>query len=110
MQRIAMFLAILGVATAAGLTGGCKSPPTQAEMAAYEYGPRPDNYEKLIRDYLFNKLLDPGNEIVEFKTGPKQLFQQQTRLARLQSGCAGEARLRHNKPSRAARRPAPLGF
>jgi hypothetical protein len=77
MQRIAMFLAILGVGTVAALTGGCKNPPTQAEMAAYEYGPRPDNYEKLIRDYLFNKLLDPGNAIVEFKAGPKQLFQLQ---------------------------------
>jgi len=86
MQRIAMFLAILGVGTAAALTSGCKNPPTQSEMAAYEYGPRPDNYEKLIRDYLFNKLLDPANAIVEFKAGPKQLFQQETTLRPLRYG------------------------
>src|SRR5260221_7006436 len=86
MQRIAMFLAILGVGTAAALTSGCKNPPTQSDMAAYEYGPRPENYEKLIRDYLFNKLLDPGNAIVEFKAGPKQLFQQNTALRSLQYG------------------------
>ena len=86
MQRIAMFLAILGVGTVAALTGGCKTPPTQSEMAAYQYGPRPDNYEKIIRDYLFNKLLDPGNAIVEFKAGPKQLFQQETALRSLQYG------------------------
>jgi hypothetical protein len=86
MQRIAMFLAILGIATAAALTGGCKTPPSQAEMQAYDYGPRPENHEKLIRDYLWPKLLDPGNAIVEFKAGPKQLFQQETALRPLQYG------------------------
>src|SRR5438034_7405130 len=86
MQRIAMFLAILGVGTAAALTGGCKNPPTQSEMAAYDYGPRPENHEKLIRDYLWPKLLDPGNAIVEFKAGPKQLFQQETALRPLRYG------------------------
>jgi len=29
MQRIAMFLAILGAGASAALTGGCKSPPNQ---------------------------------------------------------------------------------
>jgi hypothetical protein len=86
MQRIAMFLAILGIATAAALTGGCKAPPTQAEMQAYDYGPRPENYEKLIRDYVWPKLLDPGNAIVEFKAGPKLLYQQETALRPLQYG------------------------
>src|SRR5258708_14755274 len=81
-----MFLGMLGVGTAAALTSGWKKPPTQSEMAAYESGPRPDNYEKLIRDYLFNKLLDPDNAIVEFKAGPKQLFQQETALRPLQYG------------------------
>ena len=86
MQRIAMFLAILGVGTAAALTGGCKNPPTQAEMTAYEYGPRPENYEKLIRDYLWPKLLDPGNAIVEFKAGPKLLYQPDNVLRSRQYG------------------------
>src|SRR5712692_1481490 len=86
MQRIAMFLAILGACASAALTGGCKSPPTQAEMAAYDYGPRPENSEKLIRDYLWPKLLDPGSAIVEFKAGPKQLFQQETALRPLRYG------------------------
>ena len=86
MQRIAMFLAILGIATAAALTGGCKTPPNQAEMQAYDYGPRPENHEKLIRDYLWPKLLDPGNAIVEFKEGPKHLYQQDTALRSLQYG------------------------
>src|SRR5436309_15953320 len=86
MQRIAMFLAILGAGASAALIGGCKSPPTQSEMAAYDYGPRPENYEKLIRGYLWPKLLDPGSAIVEFKAGPKQLFQQETALRPLRYG------------------------
>jgi hypothetical protein len=88
MQRIAMILALLVAATAAALTGGCKTPPTQAEMLAYEYGPRPENHEKLIRDYLWPKLLDPGNAIIEFKAGPRQLYQQETSLRALQYGWA----------------------
>ena len=42
MKHIAMFLALVcaGVAT---LLGGCKTPPTQTEMKAVEYGPRPDD-------------------------------------------------------------------
>src|SRR2546422_9091475 len=86
MQRIAMFLAILGAGASAAVPGGCKSPPTQAEMAAYDSGPRPENHEKLIRDYLWPKLLDPGSAIVEFKAGPKQLFQQETALRPLRYG------------------------
>jgi len=86
MRRMAMFLVVLGVGTAAAVIGGCKTPPTQAEMAAYDYGPRPDNYEKLIRDHLWPRLLDPGKAIVEFKAGPKQLFQQDTTLRSLVYG------------------------
>ena len=88
MQRIATILAILCLGTATALTGGCKTPPNQTEMQAYEYGPRPENYEKLIRDYLWPKLLDPGNAIVEFKAGPARLFQQDTGLRSLRYGWA----------------------
>ena len=73
MQRL---WKILGVGASAALIAGCQNPPpTQAEMAAHDYGPRPENYEKLIRDYLAPKLVDPGNAIVEFKAGPGLLYQ-----------------------------------
>lgn len=88
MRRIAMIPALLGIGMAVALTGGCKTPPSQTEMQAYEYGPRPENYEKVIRDYLWPKLLDPGNAIVEFKSGPKQLYQQDTSLRSRQYGWA----------------------
>jgi hypothetical protein len=77
-------LAVLGMATA--LAAGCKDPPTKEEMAAYNYGPRPENYEKLIRDYLAPQLPDPAGAIVEFKAGPRELFQQATTLRQLQYG------------------------
>jgi hypothetical protein len=85
-------LAVLGAAAALG--AGCKNPPTQEEMAAYKYGPRPDDYQKLIRDYFAGtttpptspKLADPAGAIVEFKAGPRELFQQDTALRPLQYG------------------------
>lgn len=78
--------ALAAVGAAAAFAAGCKNPPTQEEMAAYNYGPRPDGYEKLIRDYLSPKLQDPAGAIVEFKAGPRELFQQETALRPLQYG------------------------
>ncbi len=84
MRRPWWALAAVGAATA--LATGCKNPPTQEEMAAYNYGPRPDGYEKLVRDYLSPKLSDPAGAIVEVKAGPRELFQQETALRPLQYG------------------------
>lgn len=86
MHRLWRILAVLVVGAAAALAAGCKSPPTQAEMGAYDYGARPDNYEKLIRDYLSPKLVDPGGAKIEFKAGPRELYQQETTLRSLQYG------------------------
>jgi len=78
--------AVLCVCAAAAIAGGCKNPPTQEEMAKYDYGPRPEDYQKMIRDYLSPKLHDPAGAIVEFKAGPRELFQQDTTLRSLQYG------------------------
>jgi uncharacterized lipoprotein YajG len=40
MQRAWKTAAALCVAAAAALAAGCKTPPTQEEMAKYDYGPR----------------------------------------------------------------------
>jgi hypothetical protein len=77
MVHVWKMLVVLGVAA---LVAGCKSPPTQAEMGAYDYGPRPDGYEKLVRDYL------PGDASIEFRAGPRELYQQETALRPLQYG------------------------
>ena len=88
MKRAATILTVLGVASVSVLTGGCKTPPpSQTEMSAVEYGPRPENHEKLIRDYLSGRLVDPAGAIVEFKAGPARLYQQDTTLRALQYGC-----------------------
>jgi len=75
-----MMLAALVAGAAVALAAGCKNPPTQAEMGAYDYGPRPENYEKLVREYL------PGDAAIEFKAGPRELYQQDTTLRALQYG------------------------
>jgi len=85
MQRIAMFLAILGAVASAALIGGCKSPPTQAEMAAYDYG-RVRKTTRGSSGTTRAQVLDPGSAIIEFKAGPKQLFQQETSLRPLRYG------------------------
>jgi len=78
--------AVLCVGAAAALAGGCKNPPTQDEMAKFDYGPRPEDYQQLIRDYLASRLHDRVGASIEFKAGPRELFQQETALRALQYG------------------------
>lgn len=85
-RRIAIILAIFGIGTTTALIEGCKNPPTKDEMAAYDYGPQPDNYQQLVRDYLKPRLTDPASAVIEFRAGPKQLYQQDTKLRPLQYG------------------------
>jgi hypothetical protein len=65
---------------AAVFVAGCKVPPTQQEMSAVDYGPQPDNYQQIVLDYLKPRLTDPAAAIVEFRAGPRQLYQQDTAL------------------------------
>jgi len=82
-----LFLAIVGIGTTTALTVGCTiPPPTKEEMAAFNYGPKPDNYEQLIRDYLKPRIADPASAVLEFRAGPKLLYQQATQLRPLQYG------------------------
>ena len=67
----------------------CQSPsPTREELAALDYGPRPDHYEKIVRDYLQTRLVEPAFALVEFKAGPKPLYQRETVLRHWQYGWA----------------------
>ena len=79
MRRFAVGFACACIGATA-LLGGCYTPPTQTEMKAFDYGPRPENHEQLIRDYLKVRLTDPVNAIVEFRAGPNQLYQPQISL------------------------------
>lgn len=110
MQRAWRTAAALCVAAGAALAGGCKNPPTQEEMAKYDYGPRPEDYQKLIRDYLSPKLHDAAGAVVDFKAGPRELFQQDTALRSLQYGW-GVCVVVNDKDSKgAAEAPYPMVF
>ena len=57
----------------------CQSPPFTAEqIAAFDYGPRPDNYEAIAREYLRARLNDPSFALIEIKAGPAPLYQTDT--------------------------------
>jgi hypothetical protein len=79
-------------------------------MGAYDYGPRPDNYEKLVRDYLSPKLVDPSGAIIEFKAGPRELYQQETALRSLQYGWGVCVWINEKSKSGAYDGPYPMVF
>lgn len=93
MQRARRALrdALIGrvaVLAALGLPG-CQSPPlTGEQIAALDYGPRPQNYEKIVRDYLHDRLNDPGFAVIEFRAGPSPLYQRETLSRERQHGWA----------------------
>ena len=81
------FLAATWVALV--LLAGCQSPlPTREELAVLDYGPRPEDYEKIVRDYLRTRLVEPDFALIEFKAGPKPLYQKETVLRARQYGWA----------------------
>ena len=61
------------------LLAGCQSPPLSSEqIAALDYGPRPENYEKIVRDFLLTRVNDPSFALIEIKAGPAPLYQRDT--------------------------------
>jgi hypothetical protein len=67
---------------ALALLAGCQSPPlTREQVAALDYGPRPEDYEKTVRGYLRTRLNEPDYAVIEFRAGPAPLYQKDT-LAR----------------------------
>lgn len=72
----AQVLAILLLPATALWLGACDtSPPTKEQMESVNYGPRPDDYQQIIRDYLRNRLTDPSAAIIDFKAGPTHMYQ-----------------------------------
>jgi hypothetical protein len=64
----------------------CDTTVTKEEMATADYGPRPQRWQEEIRDYLSIRLLDPKAAIVEFRAGPRMLYQRGTVLRGEQYG------------------------
>jgi hypothetical protein len=79
----------LAAALALACLAGCQSPPLPPEqIAALDYGPRPENYENLVREYLRPRLNEPAFALIEFKAGPSPLYQTQTLWRERQYGWA----------------------
>jgi len=90
MQHTLAQVLVFTMATAmAALLGGCDtSPPTKEQMEAVNYGPKPDNYQQIVHDYLRNRLTDPTAAIIDFKAGPTQMYQKDAVVRDLQFGWA----------------------
>jgi hypothetical protein len=74
---------------ASALLAGCQSRPlSRGEVAALDYGQRPEGYEKIVRDYLRTRLVEPDFAFIEFKAGPKPLYQKEAILRERQYGWA----------------------
>ena len=88
-RSLMLFVAIVGLGAATALLGGCDtSPPTKEQLESVNYGPKPDDYQQIIRDYLRNRLTDPTAAIIDFKAGPTQLYQKDAVVRDLQFGWA----------------------
>jgi len=81
--------AFAALSLALALLAGCQSPPLSPEkIAALDYGPRPEAYETIVRDYLRPRLSEPSFALIEFKAGPAPLYQKDTLLRDRQYGWA----------------------
>ena len=88
-RRFTLFVAIVGLVAATALLDGCStSPPTKEQLESVNYGPKPDNYQEIIRDYLRNRLTDPTAAIIDYKAGPTQMYQKDAVFRDLQFGWA----------------------
>jgi hypothetical protein len=68
------------------LVAACDTTVTKEEMATADYGPRPEHWQEEIRNYLSLRLADPKEAKVEFRAGPKLLYQRGTVLRGEQYG------------------------
>ncbi len=56
----------------------CAPPVTRDETAGLNYGERPVRWQDEVRSYLKLRLTDPTAAIIEFRTGPQQMYQRRT--------------------------------
>ncbi len=71
------------------ILAGCQSTQLSSEqIAALDYGPRPEGYEKIVLGFLRTRLSDPDFALIEFKAGPAPLYQRDTLSREPQHGWA----------------------
>ena len=77
-----------GTLIAVALLAACSQPLTREQIAALDYGPRPQDYEKIVRDYLRPRLAEPDFALIEFKAGPAPLVQTDALMQQREYGWA----------------------
>jgi hypothetical protein len=68
------------------LLAACDTTVTKEEMATADYGPQPQRWQEEIRNYLSIRLRDPKQAKVDFRAGPKMLYQRGSVLRSEQYG------------------------
>jgi hypothetical protein len=71
MYRTIPLLLVLCLAVLSGCLAMPK-PPTQAQIDAADYGPIPENYQQLVKDYMHKYLFDPYSAHYENWRGPSK--------------------------------------
>lgn len=54
------------------LAVGCARPPSPEEMASWNYGPYPENYEEVVKAAMVRYLIDPYSAQYHFQGRPTQ--------------------------------------
>jgi hypothetical protein len=103
MKRVAaLWIALAALA-------GCQSAPLSSEqIAALDYGPRPEDYEKIVRSYLRTRLSEPNFALIEFRAGPAPLYQRDTLSRKREHGWAVCVTISDRDPRGAYDGPYPM--
>ncbi len=111
-QPVRLLTGILAATSiASAFVVGCRSQPlSREELAGLDYGPRPEGYEKIVRDYLRTRLVEPDFALVEFKAGPTPLYQKETVLRERQYGWAACVMITDKDRRGAYEGPYPMVF
>lgn len=65
---------VLSLILAFMLLAGCARAPSPEEMASWDYGPYPDNYEQIIKNAMITRLVDPYSAQYHFDGAPVQKY------------------------------------
>jgi hypothetical protein len=94
---------------ALAILAGCQSAQLSSEqIAALDYGPRPEDYETIVRSYLRTRLNEPTYALIEFRAGPAPLYQRETLARSRQHGWAVCVTINERDPRGAYSGPYPM--
>lgn len=68
-----VFTLLITFSFTATLTGCATAPTPQEQMDAY-YGPEPESFESIIKDYMRLRLKDPSSAVYEFSGRPSKMW------------------------------------